>query len=115
MLYDSFVKDWSTMVNHKNRPEIMESTYSDFGTIVRKSATTGIDYYYYSKYYNKYYIRAAVVYDINITNFLSTEKMFMVVIIISFILFWIILLTGYQQIRRISYQIKGFCREGKPE
>jgi two-component system phosphate regulon sensor histidine kinase PhoR len=91
VLYDSSVKDWSLMANHKTRPEVMQSTYSDFGTAVRKSATTGINYYYFAKFYNKYYIRAAVIYDINIVNFLSIENMFILVICFLFILIWFIL------------------------
>ncbi len=55
----------------------MQSTYSEFGTTIRRSSTTGIDYYYYSRFYSKYYIRAALVYDVNIVNFLATEKMFL--------------------------------------
>jgi two-component system OmpR family sensor kinase/two-component system phosphate regulon sensor histidine kinase PhoR len=42
VLYDSSVQDWSTMENHKERPEIMQSTFSDFGAVVRESSTTGI-------------------------------------------------------------------------
>lgn len=92
VLYDSSVPDWSSMGNHRERPEILQSTYSGFGTAIRESNTTGIPYYYYSRFYTRYYIRAALVYDISIVNFLIADKMFIPVILFSFILFWIILL-----------------------
>jgi signal transduction histidine kinase len=92
VLYDSSVRDWSNMANHRERPEIMQSTFSEFGTAIRKSSTTGIPYYYYSRFYNRYYIRAALIYDINIVNFMIADKMFVPVILLAFVLFWIILL-----------------------
>lgn len=109
ILYDSSVRDWSDMVNHKNRPEIMQSTYSDFGSIIRRSATTGIDYYYYSRFYNKYYIRAAVIYDINIIRFLVAEKLFIPTILFSFALFWIILLFVTNRFARSVTMLKDFA------
>ncbi len=109
VLYDSYVKDWITMANHKNRPEVMQSTYSDFGTIVRKSVTTGEYYYYYSKSYNKYYIRAAVIYNINVKNFLSTEKMFILVILFSFILIWIVLIMVTNKFSESITMLKDFA------
>ena len=109
VFYDSSVKEWDTMANHKDRPEVMESTYSDFGTTIRRSSTTGVDYYYYSKNYNRYYIRAAVVYNINIINFLATEKIFLVVIVFSFILIWIILLLVTKKFGESITKLKDFA------
>lgn len=114
ILYDSSVRDWSEMGNHKNRPEILQSTYSDYGAAIRSSATTGIDYYYYARFYNTYYIRAAVIYNINLINFLVAEKIFFPMILLSFILFWIILLFRNKQVCEISYDAQGLCHKGQP-
>ncbi|MGB8489653.1 MAG: HAMP domain-containing sensor histidine kinase [Bacteroidales bacterium] len=109
VLYDSYVKDWSKLGNHKERPEVRESTYSDFGTAIRKSATTGISYYYYSRFFNKYYIRAALVYNVNIKNFLATEKMFLLVIFFSFVLIWIVLLLVTNKFAESVTKLKDFA------
>lgn len=109
ILYDSSVRDWLNMANHSDRPEVKQSTLSEYGTAIRKSASTGNDYYYYSRSYKKYYIRAAVIYDINIIRFLVADRMFIPVIIFSFILFWIILLLITKKFAESVTMLKDFA------
>ncbi len=91
VLYDSFVVDYPLMENHLNRPEIQKSAISDFGTSIRKSATTGISYYYFSRFFKKYYIRTAVIYNIEVRSFLKAEKLFILFIAFAFIIIWVVL------------------------
>ncbi len=91
VLYDSFVPDYETMENHKTRPEIIESLNSEFGTTIRKSDTTGEDYYYYVKFYGKYFIRSALVYDVTVTNFLKANFKFLLLLLIAFLITGVIL------------------------
>ncbi len=93
VLYDSFVDDYKSMENHLHRPEIQKSIYSDYGTSIRKSATTGKNYYYYAHYYStsNYFVRTAVVYDVKVKNFLHAEKVFIFFIAFAFMIIWIVL------------------------
>ena len=91
VLYDNTVKDYSKMVNHKERPEFQKSLYSDFGENIRHSDTTNEDYMYYAKSYKNYVVRAAVVYNTEIKAFLKTERIFIYFFILLFIIFGFLL------------------------
>ena len=91
VLYDSSVKDYAHMENHLHRPEVQKSIYSDYGANLRVSATTGKDYYYYARYYQDYFVRAAAVYNMQIQHFLQAEKSFIIFILFLFFVIWIVL------------------------
>ena len=91
VLYDSSVEEWDKMENHLKRPEVGKSLFSPYGTAVRRSASTGKEYYYFSRYFNTYYVRLAEEYNINITGFLRREKIFLVFIAVVFAAVWALL------------------------
>jgi len=84
VVYDSFVDDINSLENHKSRPEIQKSLYSEFGTDIRESASTGKEYYYYSISYTNYFVRTAIEYDVSVRNFLKAEKLFLFFIVVMF-------------------------------
>lgn len=117
VLYDSSVHEWRKMENHRNRPEIVKSSKEDYGTAIRKSDTTGEEYYYFSKFYSRYYIRAAVIYDINISNFLKAKLLFLVLIAGFFILMGTILMIVTNRFGESITRLKDFAinvSNGKP-
>jgi len=108
VFYDSSVPDWQKMENHLNRPEILKSSKDDFGTVIRKSDTTGEEYYYFSKFFSRYYIRVAVIYDINISNFLKAKLLFLLIIGGFFILMGTILMIVTNKFGESITRLKDF-------
>ncbi len=109
VLYDSSVPEYENMENHKSRPEIIESGRSDFGTAVRQSGTTDQEFYYYSRFYTWYYIRAAVIYDVNIANFLKANLNFLFILLSLFIIVGIVLLIVTNKFGESVTRLKDFA------
>jgi two-component system, OmpR family, phosphate regulon sensor histidine kinase PhoR len=108
VIFDSFVKDATSMDNHLSRPEVQKALYSKKGSNIRKSDTTKQEFYYYAKYYGHYFIRTAVIYDIKVQNFLKTERIFIVFIFALFILMWVTINLVTRKIGSFITQLKDF-------
>ncbi|VBB46760.1 Integral membrane sensor signal transduction histidine kinase [uncultured Paludibacter sp.] len=76
VLYDSFVKDPTTLENHKNRPEFLMARNSGDGKAIRHSHSTGKDYYYYATKFPHFYVRSALPYTPGLKILLKTNLFF---------------------------------------
>jgi two-component system, OmpR family, phosphate regulon sensor histidine kinase PhoR len=85
VLYDSFVADYSKMENHLQRPEIQKALNAETGSNIRHSETTNQEFYYHVHNYGDYFVRAAMVYDIQLKHFLQAEHFFIFFIILVFL------------------------------
>ncbi len=109
VLYDSSVKDWNTLGNHLGRPEVGKSLFSPYGTAVRKSASTGKEYYYFSRYFSTYYVRLAEEYNINIKGFLKRENIFLLFMAVTFLVIWVLLVLVTRQMGKSITMLREFA------
>jgi two-component system OmpR family sensor kinase/two-component system phosphate regulon sensor histidine kinase PhoR len=109
VLYDSQVNESGSMENHLDRPEIKESVRSGPGTSIRRSETTGEEYYYLAEHFGDYYIRAALVYDINVINFLKAKLYFLIIIVLFFFAIGVILLIVTNRFGESITRLKDFA------
>ncbi len=109
VLYDSYVSNWAEMENHATRPEILRSQEHDYGAVVRRSGTTGEEYYYYARFFKDYFVRAALVYDITISNFLKARLYFLLIILLCFIIVGAVLLTVTNRFGESITRLKDFA------
>ena len=85
VLYDNSVHDYQHMENHRGRPEFQKALYGESGYNIRHSATTNEDYFYYAKSYRNVIVRSAVVYNIDVKNFLKIDHIFIIYLFLLFI------------------------------
>ncbi|MFW5767356.1 MAG: ATP-binding protein [Bacteroidota bacterium] len=109
VVYDSFVENEAAMENHLQQPEIQNALYTGSGSNIRKSALTNQDFYYFAKYYDGYFIRAAMIYDVEPENFLHGERYFIFFIILLFLLIWVLVNILNRQLSVSIIKLKDFA------
>jgi len=90
--YDSSVDNPNKLDNHANRPEIKEALTNEFGKCIRRSTSTGVQYYYYAVNYGTYIIRAALPYNVDVQKYLKADMFFIYVILLLFVVFGVLLI-----------------------
>lgn len=83
--YDNAINDLSELENHAERPEILEAKSGGKGVNIRTSTSNNVEYLYYVKYFNGYYIRAALPYDVKVQQFIKSDNLFLYYIIALFL------------------------------
>lgn len=84
VLFDNDVESNIEVGNHLARPEITKALTGNNGTNIRKSATTGTNYYYYARFFAPYFVRVALPYDNTVKNTLKADDIFTWFILLLF-------------------------------
>ncbi len=109
VLYDSFVGDVSNLENHLQRPEVQKALYSGSGSNIRWSNSTEQEFYYYARFYNDYFIRTAMVYNVQVKDFLKAEWFFIFFIFFIFLLIWFLINFLTRQLTLSITKLKDFA------
>lgn len=84
VLFDNNLIDTKEAGNHLTRPEIAKALGNGNGANIRTSASTGINYYYYARYFPPYFVRVALPYDSTVRNTLKADDIFTYFILLLF-------------------------------
>lgn len=84
VLFDNDVDSSKEIENHLTRPEIVKSLSAGSGSNIRLSATTGVNYFYYARFFSPYFVRVAMPYDSSVQNILKADDIFTYFILLLF-------------------------------
>ena len=107
--YDNVFAD-SSLINHSDRPEVLEAKEQGEGREIRISDTNQQAYFYYVKSYPQYYIRLALPYDTEVKGLLKSDRVFYYYI--GFLLIVLLVLIYYASNRFSSSieKLRNFTR-----
>ena len=114
VLYDSYVKDESQLENHINRPEVKDANQGK-GVSIRKSGSTGIEFYYLAHKFQHYYIRSALPYNLSLADTLSANLYFMYIIFFVLVIASLILYFISKNITRSIDRLQLFLQKAENE
>lgn len=84
VLFDNEIENPRSAANHLNRPEIQQALTQADGRHIRKSQTTGHDFYYFARYFDPYFVRVALPYNENVRHILKADDIFIYFILLLF-------------------------------
>jgi len=114
--FDNFVADYLNMENHLMRPEVQKALYSGTGGNIRYSETTNQDFYYYARLFDRYFVRCAVVYNVEVKDFLKTERVFILFMIALFFIVGGLLYLVTSRLGELVNKLRDFAvRAGRNE
>jgi two-component system, OmpR family, phosphate regulon sensor histidine kinase PhoR len=87
---------------------ILIRPYGTFSTL-NSHNTTNQEFYYYAKDYDNYFIRTAVVYDMEIAKYLKAEGRFFLFIFIMFLVVWGVLYLTTRRLGDFVTRLKDFA------
>lgn len=84
VLFDNEIDGNHPIENHLNRPEIRQALAQEDGVQIRRSETTGNDFYYFARYFDPYFIRVALPYTDDVRNILKADDIFIYFMLLLF-------------------------------
>lgn len=113
VLYDNDITNYATLENHLDRVEIKGALYQDFGTNIRESSSVHKEYLYYAKYYEDYFVRVALPYDIQLQKFLKADNYFIYTIIVLFLVVLVLLIFAANRFNKSILDLRELTRKVK--
>ncbi len=118
VIFDNDLEALKGIPNHLDRPEIQIAKLKPYGTNIRNSASMNKEFMYYAKYYNDYFIRVAIPYDITVKNFFKTDNIFLYFILLLFFATMIVMIYLSNRFGKSIYKLKNFAsaaQAGNPD
>lgn len=109
VLYDNSVEQISEMNNHIKRPEIVLASKEGRGKDIRVSGTDNNKYFYYAIKTNKNFIRVALLYDVQLKEFLGADNIFLYFIFAFFLIFILFIQLITNRFSKFIVQLRDFA------